>query len=87
MLFLVQDIYTKTSVSRCVLTPTTSRVFNISVSPPCVDVINQFVTLVTSASAPILPPVAILGLTDVFVQWLSTAAVENVYVLLAILTF
>lgn len=41
-------------------------------------------TLVTAASAPIAPPVAILGLTYVFVHWLSTAYLDNVYVSLPI---
>ncbi|KAF8269756.1 CHAT domain-containing protein [Lactarius quietus] len=62
MLCLVQDVHTKPGVS----------------SLPVADVINQFVTLATSAAAPIAPPVAILGLTYTFVQWLSTAALENV---------
>jgi hypothetical protein len=61
MLCLVQDVYTKPGVS----------------SPPAVDVINQFVALATSASAPIAPPVAILGLTYAFVNWVSTSALEN----------
>ena len=43
-------------------------------------------TLATSAAAPIAPPVAILGLTYAFVQWLSTTALENAYVPLPILT-
>jgi len=56
MLCLVQDrdVHTKPGVS----------------SIPAVDVINQFVTLATSAPARIAPPVAILGLTYTFVQWL-----------------
>ena len=61
--------------------------FDISLSFPAVDVINQFVTLASSAAAPIAPPVAILGLTYSFVQWLSTTALENVYAPLSILTF
>jgi len=62
ILFLVQDVHTKPGVS----------------SIPAVDVIIQFVALATSASAPIVPPVTILGLTYTFVQWLSTTALENV---------
>ncbi|KAI9463259.1 hypothetical protein BJY52DRAFT_74397 [Lactarius psammicola] len=62
MLRLVQDVYTQPNVSIL----------------PNVDVISQFVTLVTAASAPIAPPVAILGLTYLFVQWLSTTVLENV---------
>ncbi|KAH9022715.1 hypothetical protein EDB84DRAFT_1678396 [Lactarius hengduanensis] len=44
---------------------------------PNVDVISQFVKLAT-ASAPIVPPVAILGLSYTFVEWLSTTLLENV---------
>jgi hypothetical protein len=61
--------------------------FDISLSPPSLDVINQFVTLATAAASPIAPPVAILGLTYAFVQWLSTTALENAYVTLPILTY
>jgi hypothetical protein len=61
--------------------------FDISLSPPGLDVINQFVSLATAAAAPIAPPVAILGLTYAFVQWLSTTTLENAYVPLSILTF
>jgi hypothetical protein len=38
------------------------------------------VTLITAASAPIAPPVAILGLTYLFVKWLSDAVLDNAYV-------
>ncbi|KAI0246579.1 hypothetical protein BJV78DRAFT_1286286 [Lactifluus subvellereus] len=61
MLHLVQDVQ---------VTP------NVSTSPT-IDTISQFVTLVTAASAPIAPPVAILGLSYIFVQWLSTAILTN----------
>ncbi|KAH9058928.1 hypothetical protein EDB83DRAFT_2675655 [Lactarius deliciosus] len=44
---------------------------------PNVDVISQFVKLAT-ASAPIVPPVAILGLSYTFVEWLSTTLLEEV---------
>jgi len=44
---------------------------------PNVDTISQFVTLVTAASAPILPPAAVLGTTYIFLQWLSTAVLED----------
>ena len=72
--------------SVCVHTLPTS--FDIFLSfPPDVSTILQFVTLATAASAPIFPPVAILGTTYVFVQWLSMAVLENVYVPLPILTF
>ncbi|KAF8960038.1 hypothetical protein BDZ97DRAFT_1357110 [Flammula alnicola] len=62
MLHLVQDIQVKPDVS----------------TRPNIDIISQFVSLVTAAAAPIAPPVAILGLTFIFVQWLSTAVLENV---------
>ena len=58
--------------------------FDVSLSRPNIDIISQFVSLVTAASAPIAPPVAILGLTYLFVQWLSTAVLENMYATLAI---
>ncbi|KAI9432389.1 hypothetical protein H4582DRAFT_2131814 [Lactarius indigo] len=61
MLCLVQDVHTKPNVS--VL--------------PNVDIISQFVDLVTVAPAPIAPPVAILGLSYVFVKWLSTTQLES----------
>jgi len=64
MLCLVQDVHTSPSPSTPVL--------------PAVDVINNFVTLATSASSLIAPPVAVLGLTYAFVQWLSTTALDNV---------
>jgi hypothetical protein len=41
------------------------------------DRISQFVTLVTAASAPISPPVAILGLSYFFVKWVSDAVLDN----------
>jgi len=53
---------------------------DVSLSPPNIDIISQFVSLVTAASAPIAPPVAILGLTYVFLQWLSTTVLKNMYV-------
>lgn len=36
--------------------------------------------LITAASAPIAPPVAILGLTYLFVKWLSDSVLDNAYV-------
>ncbi|KAF5346881.1 hypothetical protein D9756_010595 [Leucocoprinus leucothites] len=62
MLHLVQDVHTKPDIS----------------TSPNIDKISQFVSLVTAASAPIAPPVAILGLTYVFLQWLSTTTLENI---------
>ena len=65
---------------RVVDTHTLTRTsFNTSSSLPALDVINNFVTLATSASNLIAPPVAVLGLTYTFVQWLSTTALDNVY--------
>jgi hypothetical protein len=61
--------------------------FDVSLSPPNVDIISQFVSLVTAASAPIAPPVAILGLTYIFVNWLSSAVLNNVYASLPIVRF
>lgn len=58
--------------------------FDISLSHPNMDLIAQFVNLVTAASAPIAPPVAILGLTYIFLQWLSTTVVDNMFVALLI---
>jgi len=43
---------------------------------PQASAISQFVDLVT-ADDPVAPPVAILGLTFNFVQWLSTTVLEN----------
>ncbi|KAH9052348.1 hypothetical protein EDB87DRAFT_1658624 [Lactarius vividus] len=64
MLCLVQDVHTKPNVSVYVL--------------PNVDIISQFVDLVTAASTPIAPPVAILGLSYIFVKWLSTTHLESI---------
>jgi len=46
--------------------------------PPELDRIAHFVTLVTAASAPIAPPVAILGLTYFFLHWVSNAILDTV---------
>ena len=81
MLHLVQDVEDNRGTPRCVLIHITWWVLTFLLSSHLdFDKISQFVTLVTAASAPIAPPVAILGLTYVFVQWLSTAVLENVYV-------
>ncbi|KAH9168560.1 hypothetical protein EDB89DRAFT_2245147 [Lactarius sanguifluus] len=61
MLCLVQDVHTKPNVS----------------SLPNVLIISQFVELVTAAPEPIAPPVAILGLSYIFVKWLSTTHLES----------
>jgi len=63
MLYLVQDVSERRSHSS---------------SPSTIDKVNQFVSLVTAASAPIAPAVAILGLSYLFVKWLSDAVLENV---------
>ncbi|KAH9168574.1 hypothetical protein EDB89DRAFT_2231792 [Lactarius sanguifluus] len=77
MLCLVQDVHTKPNVSLYVdvYYPTS---FDIPLSPPNVDIISQFVDLVTAASAPVAPPVAILGLSYLFVKWLSTTHLESI---------
>ncbi|PPQ80109.1 hypothetical protein CVT25_001477 [Psilocybe cyanescens] len=62
MLHLIQDVHTKPNVS----------------TAPKFDIISQFVGLVTASSAPIAPPVAILGLTYAFLDWLSNAILENI---------
>jgi len=49
-----------------------------AIAPPQFDRVSQFVTLVTGASAPIAPPAAILGLTYIFVKWLSDAVLERI---------
>ena len=54
--------------------------FEFSLSPPNIDIVEKFVSLATAASAPIAPPVAILGLTYIFLHWLSTTVLENMYV-------
>jgi hypothetical protein len=53
-------------------------ILDASLSSPNVDIVSQFVSLVTAASAPIAPPVAI------FVHWLSSAVLENMYASLPI---
>ncbi len=45
---------------------------------PSRDVISEFVT---RASENIVPPAALLGLTETFVEWLSTTFLENEYAL------
>ena len=89
MLCLVQDVHTNVTVFVPIhLTqkahPTRADIFLSSLD---VDTISQFVTLTTVATAPIFPPVAILGTTFIFVHWLITAVLENVYASLPILTF
>ena len=58
--------------------------FDVSLSPPNVGMISDFVSLVTAASPLIAPPVAILGLTYIFLKWLSNAVLEKVYVSLPV---
>ena len=83
MLCLVQDVHTNVTVFVPIIHPTqwahSTRV-DISLSSPDVDTISQFVTLATAATAPVFPPVAVLGPTFIFVHWLSTAVLENMYV-------
>lgn len=63
MLYLVQDVQSEPRG--------TNR------PKPKLDPISQFVTLMTAASSAFAPPVAILGLTYVFLEWLSDAILEN----------
>ena len=89
MLCLVQDVHTNVTMFVPIhLTqwahPTRVDIF---LSSPSVDTFSQFVTLATATTAPLFPPVAILGPTFTFVHWLSTAVLENVYASLFILTF
>ncbi|KAI9445973.1 hypothetical protein H4582DRAFT_519233 [Lactarius indigo] len=63
MLRLVQDVQTEPSAYHS----------NIDL----VSQISQFVALVNSASPPVQPLESILGFTPDFVQWFSTAVVEN----------
>ncbi|KAJ7243858.1 hypothetical protein B0H12DRAFT_1130266 [Mycena haematopus] len=46
-------------------------------SPIEIDKMNDFVTLVTAATASFAPPAAILGLTFLFVKWISNAALDE----------
>ncbi|KAJ7939557.1 hypothetical protein B0H13DRAFT_1850343 [Mycena leptocephala] len=46
-------------------------------SPVEMDKLTDFVTLCTAASPAIAPPAAILGLTFLFVKWLSDAVSDN----------
>jgi len=62
MLYLVQDVLEES--------PTTA--------PPDLDRISQFVGLMTAATAPISPPIAILGLSYFFVKWVSDAVLNNI---------
>lgn len=54
--------------------------FDVSLSRPNIATISQFVSLVTATSAPIAPPVAILGLSYIFLNWLSNNVLENMCV-------
>ncbi|KAJ7656143.1 hypothetical protein DFH06DRAFT_1200202 [Mycena polygramma] len=47
-------------------------------SPLDIEKINDFITLCTAASAAVAPPVAILGLTYLFVSWMLKCPLENV---------
>jgi hypothetical protein len=66
MFYLVNDIHGSQNQDGSQSTP-----------PPAIDKISNFVTLITAASAPIAPPAAILGLTYLFVKWLSDAVLDN----------
>ncbi|KAJ7027607.1 hypothetical protein C8F04DRAFT_1122090 [Mycena alexandri] len=62
MLYVVQDMQDKTGIKSS-----------------SVDVvkIHNFVMLCTTATATIAPPVAILGLTYIFIKWISDAVLDN----------
>ncbi|KAH9024672.1 hypothetical protein EDB84DRAFT_1506380 [Lactarius hengduanensis] len=62
MLGLVHDVHTE---------PIVSILRNVNVN-------NQYLTSVTTASAPILPPITIQSPVEIFVEWLSTTVLENV---------
>ncbi|KAJ7337623.1 hypothetical protein DFH08DRAFT_1014892 [Mycena albidolilacea] len=49
----------------------------LSSSPPDVARIHEFVGLCTVASASVAPPVAILGLTYIFLKWMADIIVNN----------
>lgn len=54
---------------------------SLSLSHPNIDVVTNFVSLATAASASIAPPIAIVGLTYIFLKRLSTTVMENMYVI------
>lgn len=89
MLRLVQDVHTGPGAGRytCADTyhPTSFDIFPRS--PPDVDGFNNAVTLATSASAHLVQPVAILGLTYTFGKWVSTTVLQNMYAPLPIFPF
>ncbi|KAH9045187.1 hypothetical protein EDB85DRAFT_2270240 [Lactarius pseudohatsudake] len=62
MLGLVHDVHTE---------PIVSILRNVNVN-------NQYLTSVTTASAPILPPITIQSPVEIFLEWLSTTVLENV---------
>ena len=47
--------------------------------------ISQYVALVTAASAPVSPPIAILGLSYFFVTWVSNAVLDNMLAFLPVI--
>ena len=57
---------------------------DVSLSHSNIDVISQFVTNVTPASPSVRPLDSILGLAPNFVQWVSTAVLENTYACMTI---
>ncbi|KAJ7921534.1 hypothetical protein B0H13DRAFT_1984965 [Mycena leptocephala] len=62
MLYVVQDMRDKAQV----------KSFSVDVVK-----IHNFVMLCTAATATIAPPVAILGLTYIFISWISNAVLDN----------
>jgi hypothetical protein len=57
---------------------------DICFSPPSLERISQFVSLVTAACPPIAPPAAILGLAYIYVEWLAKTVLENMCVSLGV---
>ncbi|KAF7338928.1 hypothetical protein MVEN_01968800 [Mycena venus] len=62
MVYLVQDIKNKDGPKS---------------SPADIGNLSNFVTLCTAASATLAPPAAVLGLTYLFLKWLSNATLDN----------
>ncbi|KAJ7455489.1 hypothetical protein FB451DRAFT_1277952 [Mycena latifolia] len=50
---------------------------NAPVKPSPFDKIADFVALCNTASAAIAPPIAILGITVLFLKWISDAVLDN----------
>jgi hypothetical protein len=84
MFYLTQDIANDAPSKTYVLSfiDLGWKVTIVHSAPPDIDRISQFVTLVTAASAPIAPPVTILGLTYYFVNLLSNGILDKAYIIM-----